>query len=476
MKSIILSLVFILSLFKYSSGQEQVFPIKGKITDAANGEDLSLVKIETWENNTRYVAGTSGYDGSFTLMLSAGTQKIEFSHIGYFPKQLSIDIKSHKNKTLSIELDPQTFILDEIVVEGKHLIKAHEIIKKVQQNLSKTMRVAPFQCNGHITSSRMKNGKYVFFGEAFFDHHNSGHATVGHAYPISRATNYRISDQDYSYSACLSPFFPHPTQYSLYCYDHFILPVLLNEYFNFQCTDTMLQGAQEQFVIKYKFDNDKFKKMNISNSKYSVYVEELQYGEIIVNAEDFSIEKIINKGSGGKIMDNDIKEYISTASFSKINQTRFMSEMSRSRVYLEEKIDKAKSHQIITDTKISFTNFNIDSLSDKELADRYHSEISYDTRFKTNARFFSFLIDNEDKTSTYNPDFWKNKPKSKYWQQMKSDIEKMAGRSLEEQFSSNSFFLIPEKKLKSIMKKSDREKRKELSDIYKDLRKLNAFK
>jgi hypothetical protein len=471
-----LFLLIMLSCFLQLHGQEKSFPVKGKIIDSANGEDLSLVKIETWENSTKYVAGTSGYDGSFTLMLPSGTQKIEFSHIGYFPKQVNIDLKPHKNKSLSIELDPQTFLLGEVVVEGEQILRADEIIKKVQQNLSKTLQVGPFQCDGHITSTRMKDGKYVFFGEAFFDHHNSGYAPVGHAFPISRATDYRISDQDYSYSACWNTFFPPPVRYPLYCYDHYLLPVLLNEYFNFQCTDTLFQGTHRQLVINYKLNKEKYKPRKIASTKYSVFIEQLQYGEIIVNSEDFSIEKISNKGGSGDLDGAEIKEYISTASFTKINQTHFMSDISINGVYLEPGIEDGKKHQLITETKVSYTNFNTDSLSDKGLADRYHCEIEIDNRFNTNSRWFYYQTDTKDKVSIYNPDFWKKKPKPKFWHQMKSDIETMAERSLEEQFSSNSFFLIPEKKFKSIMKKSDREKRKELSDIYKDLRKTNAFK
>nr|MDA3839163.1 hypothetical protein [Candidatus Delongbacteria bacterium] len=347
--------------------------------------------------------------------------------------------------------------------------------KKVQQNLSKTLQVGPFQCDGHITSSRMKDGKYVFFGEAFFDHHNSGHAPVGHAYPISRVTDYRISDQDYSYSSCWSTFFP-PVRYSLYSYNYYLLPILLNEYFNFQCTDTLFQGTQKQLVINYKLNKEKFKPRKIAGTGYEIFAGQLQYGEIIVNAENFSIEKISNKGGSGNLNGTEIKEYISTASFTKINQTRFMSDIIINGVYLEPGIEDGKNHQLITETKISYSNFNTDSLSDKELADRYHCEVDIDNAYNTNSRWFYYLTDKKDKVSIYNPDFWKRKPKPKYWHQMKSDIETMAGRSLKEQFSSNSFFLIPEKKIKSIMKKSDREKRKELSDTYKDLRKTNSFK
>ncbi|NLZ73122.1 MAG: carboxypeptidase-like regulatory domain-containing protein [Bacteroidales bacterium] len=474
MKTIISILLF--TIVQYSASQEQLIPIKGKITDSESSEVLGLVYIQTWHNNNRYLEGCSEFDGSFTVWLPAGTQKIEFSHIGYIPKEVSIDIKANNNKILSIELDPQTFFLNEVIVEGKQSLKANEIIQKVQQNLPNTMRVGPFQCDGHITASRIKDGKYVFFGEAFFDHHNSGYAPVGHAYPILRATDYRISDQDNSYSSIGSIFFPAPVQYSLYCYDHFLLPVLLNEYFNFRCTDTLFQGTQKQLVILYELNKEKFANRKVDDSKYSVYVERLQYGEMIVNAQDYSIEEISNKGNSGEALGKEIKEYVATATFTKINKTRFMSQISINEVYLEPNIEDGKNNQVMTETKISFINFNTDSLSDKELADRYHCEVFVDKRFNTNSRYFNYKVAKKDKTSTYNSDFWQDKPKPKYWSQMKSDIETMTGRCLDEQFSSNSFFLIPEKKLKSVMMKSDRKKRQELSNTYKELNKINAFK
>ncbi|HZH69634.1 MAG TPA: carboxypeptidase-like regulatory domain-containing protein, partial [Flavobacteriaceae bacterium] len=128
MKTIISILLF--TIVQYSASQEQLIPIKGKITDSESSEVLGLVYIQTWHNNNRYLEGCSEFDGSFTVWLPAGTQKIEFSHIGYIPKEVSIDIKANNNKILSIELDPQTFFLNEVIVEGKQSLKANEIIQK----------------------------------------------------------------------------------------------------------------------------------------------------------------------------------------------------------------------------------------------------------------------------------------------------------------------------------------------------------
>jgi hypothetical protein len=59
---------------------------------------------------------------------------------------------------------------------------------------------------------------------------------------------------------------------------------------------------------------------------------------------------------------------------------------------------------------------------------------------------------------------------------MKTDIEAMAGKPIKEQFSTNSFFLISEEKFKSIMQTTNRLKRKELMNMYKELHKIKGFK
>jgi hypothetical protein len=464
-------LFLLLYLFQLSYEQNPLITIQGKIVDSTTSEGISLVKIDENHDNNKTEIGTSCIDGSFTIKLSAGLHKIEFSHIAYSSKVALVKIKPRNNKILSIVLEPKIVLLDEVIIEGSYKKNAHKIVEAVKKKFPTTLRVGPFQCDGHLTSTRMKDGKYVFFGEAFFDFHNSGYAPVGHAYPVLRATNYRISNQDYSYTSCQRAFFPEPV-YHLHCYDNYLLPILLNEYFNFEYSDTIFQGTTKLVVINYELNKEKFNALNIEKSKYSIQAGHLQYGQIIIDPENYSIVRIVSKGYNTE----EKGEFISTTNFSNFNQARFISNITLKEAYSESGIGDGKAHQILKKTKISYFNFTTDSLSDEDLAGRYHCKVFIDNRFQTNSRYFSYIPNSEDKVCTYNPEFWRKQQKPGYWQQMKTDIEAMAGKPLKEQFSANSFFLISEEKFKSIMQTTNRLKRKELMNMYKELRKIIGFK
>lgn len=123
----------IFSLFLISSfGYSQNFQIKGKVVDAVNGIPIPGANIS---NKDGSVSMSTNLDGNFKLENVKNGDKIVFSFIGY----TSIVKTITKNETLTISLQEDKKMLDEVVVVGYSSKKKKDVTGSVSVISAKTI-------------------------------------------------------------------------------------------------------------------------------------------------------------------------------------------------------------------------------------------------------------------------------------------------------------------------------------------------
>ncbi|WP_047246206.1 SusC/RagA family TonB-linked outer membrane protein [Maribacter thermophilus] len=96
--------------------------ISGTVTDGETGTPLPGANV---------IAGTTGvitdFDGKYELTVPADVKVIEFSSLGFAPKQISIDGRT----TINVTLEPQSEALDEVVIVGYGTVKKSDLTGSV---------------------------------------------------------------------------------------------------------------------------------------------------------------------------------------------------------------------------------------------------------------------------------------------------------------------------------------------------------
>ncbi len=92
----------------------QQFTISGRITDAANGEDL--IGVTVWENGTSIGTTTNVY-GFYSITLPEGKHSITYSYIGFVTQTL--ELAFDRNKTIDIRLFSASTELEEVEVTAE---------------------------------------------------------------------------------------------------------------------------------------------------------------------------------------------------------------------------------------------------------------------------------------------------------------------------------------------------------------------
>lgn len=90
-----------------------IFTVKSFVKDSRNNTPISGVSIAADYKKTGIVTDSSGY---FELFLPAGEYNIKFSHIGYSPERLVLDVK--KNTELNVLLKDESKQLDEVIISN----------------------------------------------------------------------------------------------------------------------------------------------------------------------------------------------------------------------------------------------------------------------------------------------------------------------------------------------------------------------
>ena len=105
--------------------------VRGIITDAVSGEPLPFVNISFKGTTTGTI---SDFDGKYFLQSKYASDTICFSMVGYIP--VSMQIQKNAFQELNIQLDPETYEMDEIVVHpGEN--PAWRIMRNVEANRKK---------------------------------------------------------------------------------------------------------------------------------------------------------------------------------------------------------------------------------------------------------------------------------------------------------------------------------------------------
>ncbi|MCK5087740.1 MAG: TonB-dependent receptor, partial [Melioribacteraceae bacterium] len=88
--------------------------LSGFITDAETGEGLISANVFVTELGT---GTTSNEYGFFSVTIPKGKYEVQFSYIGY--KKETIDVDLNLSVSMNVELSPESFEINEVVVEGK---------------------------------------------------------------------------------------------------------------------------------------------------------------------------------------------------------------------------------------------------------------------------------------------------------------------------------------------------------------------
>ena len=97
---------------------QQQKTVKGSILDE-NGEPMIGVSVVVKGTTTGTV---TDFDGNFSLSVPANTKTLEISYIGYKTQNVTIG-----NAPLSIKMQPDNKLLDEVVVIGYGTIKKRDL-------------------------------------------------------------------------------------------------------------------------------------------------------------------------------------------------------------------------------------------------------------------------------------------------------------------------------------------------------------
>ena len=448
------------------NAQNKTIKLRGHVSDAQATKSLSLVLVKTEGNVAIAIANSAG---DFMLNLPIGLHSLKFSHIGYETIIKKVTVKK-TNGVLNVSLRPIPFLLEEVIVRGERHMNAREMISKLAANLQHTLRVGSYQAKGFQREYRKKNGKYVFFAEAITDHFNGGYSEHGHSYNQTKALEYRISDQDTSISSIKNILFP---RYSNNQYNpNILLPILLEEYFLFECVDTLRRNGRQFAVLNYQLNPEKEKRNVNDRFSRNLYAEHHHYGEIMIDLKDWSLDQITNKGND---WDDNRAEYIITGKFKEFNGEKFLSQVNYISVYKERNVGASDSCEVERCNETKFANFDTCYLTNDEVSKRYNCSVRMDKRFGTQSRFCSILVNPEDKMSKYNLDFWETMPYVEDWAKVKVDLKKMSNCPIEDQFKRNSNFMVSESKYKTIQRSTDKKIRKRMQNWYRDYKKQNIF-
>ncbi|MCK5347549.1 MAG: carboxypeptidase-like regulatory domain-containing protein, partial [Candidatus Heimdallarchaeota archaeon] len=127
---ILLSCLF---YFTQTALAQQIFTIRGVISDAETGDELMGVNISV---NGTTKGTTTDNDGFYSFELSKGLHEISFSYIGY--KTIKTKINFDKNITLNLSLEPSPLSVDAISVTAEK-----ERIIRVNPNAVSSVSISP---------------------------------------------------------------------------------------------------------------------------------------------------------------------------------------------------------------------------------------------------------------------------------------------------------------------------------------------
>ena len=119
---------------------QQATRIKGIVSDASTGKSLPYVNVSLLPAQLG-IGTITDEDGKYSLELVIPAKDIMFSYVGY--RSVTVSVKSLKNNTINIRLEPETTSLEDVVISGKRIRyrnkgnPAVDLIRKVIENKDK---------------------------------------------------------------------------------------------------------------------------------------------------------------------------------------------------------------------------------------------------------------------------------------------------------------------------------------------------
>lgn len=110
----------------FAAGPAQAARLYGVVT-GENGENLPFATVHV-KNTSRGV--TTNMDGRYTLDLDAGTYSILFQFVGYKTIEEVVEIGGDAPVELNVTLQPETYTLDEVVVNSGGEDPAYQVIRQ----------------------------------------------------------------------------------------------------------------------------------------------------------------------------------------------------------------------------------------------------------------------------------------------------------------------------------------------------------
>jgi hypothetical protein len=131
-KLLLTTLLTLLPLFAPSVYAQNTGKIRGMLVDASNGEALIGANVILAGKS---MGSATDIDGNFSIdLVPAGTYTINASMIGYSKKSVTgIVIKAGEVTRIDIDLAPEAFEMDEVVVEAKLLLNNETGLLKDRQ-------------------------------------------------------------------------------------------------------------------------------------------------------------------------------------------------------------------------------------------------------------------------------------------------------------------------------------------------------
>lgn len=119
--------------------------VSGYVHDE-NGQSLPFVNVIVQHTST---GTTTNNDGYFNLKLAEGKHRLVFQFLGY--KNQELEINSPAEKVLTINMTPENYMLDEVVIAADAEDPAYAIIRKAQAKRKYYLdKAANFECDAYV--------------------------------------------------------------------------------------------------------------------------------------------------------------------------------------------------------------------------------------------------------------------------------------------------------------------------------------
>lgn len=249
--------LLVLLLFTNTSYAQLITIIEGYVVNRETGAPVSYATISLPEQKIGISANLNGY---FYLQIGSfkPTDHLEVSSIGfkkYVAELGQFDLK----KQVSIQLQPRTTFLEEVVVRGETM-KANELLNLAARNLKKHLGSKPYLMNGLYREIFKINKKYAGFTEGtamfYLDGYHKDHNTSGserYTYDLAQWKQMRRSDYQAPDSLLLPPYLIIPKLFKAKDFYLYEGPLQRNHFSDFTYKIDSLTIYEDQLVYVVDF-------------------------------------------------------------------------------------------------------------------------------------------------------------------------------------------------------------------------------